>query len=189
MKRHERGERGFNLIEVLVAMALLGVVLVSIMSLFFIGRRHVFAGKQLTKAVALGTRVLEDLAPLTKADIYDGLFAITDTATGGSVAIDGATYANAKIRSTNANLITSPPTDIQTQKTGGPDILGKWTTQLGHDLQNGSVTLVMQPKLDPSHAAPNEQFGGSQILRLRVIVRWSEATRPRSLVLDTVKAF
>ena len=187
--RERRGESGFNLVEVIVAMGLLGTVLVAIMTLFFWGRKHVYAGRQLTKANALGTRVIEDMSPLTKQDIYYGLFAINDTATGSSVSIAGVTYPNARIRSTDPNLIPSPPSDIQTQTTGGPNLIGKWTTQLGNNLQNGSVTLIMQPKLDPSNAAPNETFGGSQILRLRVLVMWNEASRRRSLAIDTVKAF
>jgi prepilin-type N-terminal cleavage/methylation domain-containing protein len=182
-------ERGFNLIEVIVAMGLLGTVLVAIMTLFFWGRQHVYAGRQLTKANALGTRVLEDMSPLTKQDIYNGLFAIDDTAAGTSVTIAGVTYANARIRSTNATLIASPPSDIQTQKSGGPDLLGKWTTQLGSNLQDGSVTLIMQPKIDPANASPNETFGGSQLLQLRVLVMWREAKRNRSLEIDSVKAF
>ena len=68
--------------EVLIAMALLGVVMISIMALFVAGRKNVYSGKQMTNAMAIGTRVMEDLAPLSKSDIYSGLFAITDTSTG-----------------------------------------------------------------------------------------------------------
>ncbi|HEX7139522.1 MAG TPA: prepilin-type N-terminal cleavage/methylation domain-containing protein [Vicinamibacterales bacterium] len=187
-------EAGFNLVEVLVAMALLGTVLIAVMSLFFLGRRNVYSGRQMTKAIAIGNRVLEDLQPLIKKDIYNGAFAINDTDKGSSVTILGTTYLNCKIRSTKATLIPSPPSDIQTEQAGGPGFLAKWNSQLGTDLgQNGAVTLIMQPTDDPSNASPNEQFGTSQILRLHVLVQWTEPSDPsrpaRSIVLDSDKVY
>ncbi|HEX3583690.1 MAG TPA: prepilin-type N-terminal cleavage/methylation domain-containing protein [Thermoanaerobaculia bacterium] len=193
-RAQRRRERGFNLVEVLVAMALLGVVIISIMSLFFLGRRNVYSGRQMTKAIAIGNRVLEDLQPLMKSDIYNGAFSINDTDKGSAVTILGTTYDNCKIRSTKATLIPSPPSDIQTENAGGPGFLNKWRTQLGNELGgDAAVTLIMQPRLDPSHANPNEQFGTSQILRLHVLVQWKEPSAPnrpaRSIILDSDKVF
>ncbi|MEA2338036.1 MAG: hypothetical protein QOE82_2043, partial [Thermoanaerobaculia bacterium] len=107
-RRHSNSERGYNLMEVMIAIALLGVVMISIMALFVAGRKNVYSGKQMTAAVAVGTRVLEDLAPLSKSDIYGGLFAITGTSTGyGSTLKLGnpeVTYTNCRIRSTDATV-------------------------------------------------------------------------------------
>ena len=72
-------------------------------------RKNVFSGKQMTTAIAIGTRAMEDLAPLTKSDIYNGVFDIADTATGTASLKFGwpeQTYTNAAIRSTNASLVT-----------------------------------------------------------------------------------
>lgn len=184
-------KRGFSLVEVLIAMGLLATVLLAVMTLFVWGRRNVYSGKQMTKAIAIGNRVLEDLAPLTKKDIYNGAFNIADTATGQTtVSVLGTSYSNCSIRSTNANVITSPPSDIQTQNAAGPDFLGKWGGQMGSDLANGSITLLLQPKEDPTNSP--EQYGSAQVLRIRVIVQWDEsagARRRRNLILDTVKTF
>src|SRR5215213_9925314 len=128
MKRHS--ERGYNLVELLVAIALLGVVLMSVLSLFVWGRRNVYSGKQMTTAVAVGTRVLEDLAPLTKSDIYSGVFEILDTDAGQTVKFGQplVTYTNAALRSTDASVV-SGYADVQKQKATGPKLLDKWTTE------------------------------------------------------------
>ncbi len=182
---------GYSLVEVLIAMGILGTVLIAIMTLFVWGRRNVYSGKQMSRAIAIGDRVLEDLAPLTKKDVYNGAFNMLDTASPTtSVSILGTTYTNCSIRSTNATVIPSPPSDIASQTTDGPDFLGKWRSQMGSDLANASVTLLLQPSSDPTNTPP--KFGTAQVLRVRVIVQWDESAgsrRRRNLVLDTVKTF
>jgi prepilin-type N-terminal cleavage/methylation domain-containing protein len=184
-----RKQKGFSLVEVLIAMAILGVIIVAIMSLFVMGRRNVYSGKQTTRAIAISNRVLEDLSLLTKRDIYNGAFSIADTDTGAAVTLMGTSYPNARIRSSDANIIASAPSDIQAETAGGPLFLTKWRTQLGTDLGSaGSVTLIMQPLNDTaSHNPP--QFGTGQILRLTVVLIWKEATRQRSVVMTSMKAY
>jgi len=191
----KRSERGYSLIEILVAIALLGVVLLAIMSLFIWGRKNVHSGKQLTTAIAVGTRVMEDLAPLTKEDIYEGVFAINDTATGTDIKFGTPeqTYENAAIRSTKA---WPGYTDIQKENTAGPKFLTvAWKNQLEETLtdttkrprlDDGSVTVIMMPRVDPDNGTP--QFQNSSIMQIRVIVSWLENRRRRELILDSVKA-
>ena len=64
-------QRGFNLVEVLIAMAITAVVILSVATLFVMGRRNVYAGKQMTAAVAVATRITEDLSHMTHAEVYD----------------------------------------------------------------------------------------------------------------------
>ncbi len=190
---HRRFQAGYNLVEVLLAMAMLGVVSLSIFTLFFMGRRNVYSGKQTSQAIAIGTQVIEDLQPLNRQMLYNGAFGIAGTATGGAFTIPaaqtgGVTYAytNSNIRSTNAAFIASPPADIATENTP-PGLLARWTALLGTKLTNGSVTVVLTPDKDPTNTPA--QYGTAQLLRVRVFVRWLESGRRREVVLDTVKAF
>jgi len=57
----KRNQSGYSLIEVLIAIAITSVVLLTVVTLFYMGRRNVYSGKQMTYAVSVGTRVLEDL--------------------------------------------------------------------------------------------------------------------------------
>ncbi len=190
-----RSERGYNLIEVLIAMAIFGVVIIAIGSLFVWGRRNVYSGKQMTTAVSIGTRVLEDLAPLSRQDVYLGVFDIAAGTAGEDVTFGfpEVTYENAAVRSTNDAAVAGYA-DIQLQRDPGPKLLDKWAAQLVQDhgggvenerLTNGSVTLIMMPRRD---TVSPERFGNAAVLQLRVIVQWQERTRTRQLVLDTVKA-
>jgi len=177
-----------------VAMALLGSVLIAIVSLFFLGRRTVYSGKQMTQAVSVGTRILEDLSGLNKEAIYNGAFNIPNTGTGGTFTIAGETYTNSRLRSTKATIIPSPPADVTTQWTAatdptGPDFLGKWRTHIGpgSKLQDATISLILTPIEDPTNTPA--QFKTATMMRVRVLIQWKESMRARKLVLDTVKPF
>jgi len=192
-QRRRHSQRGYNLMEVMIAIALLGVVMISIMALFVAGRKNVYSGKQMTNAVAIGTRVLEDLAPLNKQDIFNGLFAIPLTSAGyGSTVKLGnppVTYTNCRIRSTDATVGSPTASDVSTQASGTnpPDMLTKWKDQMGTNLANGSVTLIMVPMNDPTNTPA--QFGTASVLQIRVLIQWDEGQRRRQLILDTSRAY
>ncbi len=188
-----RTEAGYNLVEVIIALAVFGIVAITIFTLFVMGRRNVYSGKQASQAVAVGTQVLEDLSSLNKKMIYNGSFGIADTATGAAVTLKqvsgstAPTFAHASVRSTDSTVMTSPPSDISTQPTG---LLTRWSGMLTGKLTKPSITLVLVPKQDTASPANNPpQFGTAQLLQIRVFVRWDETGRHREVILDTVKAF
>lgn len=191
--RIRRRQAGYNLIEVMLAMAMLGVVTISIFTLFYMGRRNVYSGKQVSQAVAIATQVLEDMQPLNKQMLFNGAFGIAGNSAGTAFTVPpvvaggpGYVYTNSKIRSTDATFIASPPADISTENTP-PGLLTRWAGLNGEKLANASITLVLTPDQDPVNTPA--QFATSQVLRLRVFVRWDESTRRREVVLDSVKAF
>jgi prepilin-type N-terminal cleavage/methylation domain-containing protein len=192
MSRNHRSA-GFNLVEVLLAVAILGVVAISIFTLFVMGRRNIYSGKQTSQAITIGTQILEDLSPLNRQQIYNGAFNIAGTATGADFTLPrvsgsaAMSFVNAKIRSTNATIIASPPGDISTENTP-PGLLTRWSTNLVPKLGPGSsVTVILTPDQDSTNTPA--QFATAQLLRIRVVVRWNETKRPREAIWDTVKAY
>lgn len=188
-------EAGFNLVELLIAIAILGIVVLSVFSMFFVGQRNVYAGKQASKAITLGTRVLEDLAPLNKQMIYEGLFDIDADEQGNDFTlprasgINAMSFENSIIRSTHPTRVPPSPsqTNMSVQKTP-PGMLTKWAAAANQaDLLEPSISVVMTPAQGPEGEATT--FGNAQLLRIRVIVRWSETNRAREAVWDTVKAY
>jgi Tfp pilus assembly protein PilV len=187
-------ESGYNLVEVIFAVALLGIISISIFALFVMGRRNVYSGKQASQAVAIGTQVIEDLAPLNKRMVYNGAFGIADNATGGAITLPlvsgtvAPTFTNARIRSTSATIV-SGQADISTQTTP-PGLITRWTNLIQGKLANPSVTVILIPDQDTASPVNNPpQFGTAALLHIRVFVRWSETSRSREVILDTVKAF
>lgn len=186
-----RTESGYNLVEVLIAMAMLGVVTMSVMTLFFLARGNVYSGKQMTAAVAAGNQAMEDLSAATVQGVFDMLRVNnTTTSTLGNYTIDGITYSNAIIRSTSSTVIASPPTNIAQEApippatTGG--ILTNWRALVAN-MTNGSVTVILRPRNPqaPLYTATGQANCG--VLQIRIIVRWQESGRQRSAVFDTVK--
>lgn len=176
-------ERGYSLVEVIVATGLLASVLLTIVSLFYMGQRNVYSGKQMTQAVSLATRVSEDLSALGYNDIYSA-FGITDATALGTVDVDATaalmddTYINSILRTTN---------DI-TAGTDPSNFLTRWRDEMINNFrfQDGSVTLIISPRsAEPPAAALTA--GTASVMRIRILVRWREATRPRQVVLDSTR--
>src|SRR5215213_7942758 len=132
-----RNERGYNLIELLIAMALLGTILMSIITLFVFGRRNVYSGKQLTRATSVTTQVLEDLQPLNVLQL-NTQFLIKSTETPAKVTVAGVTYDKALVRTTD---------DLTKEESTGPKYLTRWKGLIpAAKMSTGRVTMVIVPE-------------------------------------------
>src|SRR5712692_5968412 len=111
----KKREFGYSLVEVLIALAITSIVLLTVVTLFYMGRRNVYSGKQRTYAVSVGTRVLEDLSAMTYSDIQTN-FNIDDKTQLVSVTLQGVggllgakngdlIYADS-IERTTSNIVT-----------------------------------------------------------------------------------
>jgi prepilin-type N-terminal cleavage/methylation domain-containing protein len=172
-------ERGYNLIELLIAMALLGTILLSVLTLFVFGRRNVYSGKQLTRATSVTTQVLEDLQPVN-VPTFNTQFKITSTEkpatfTVAGVKYDGVDNPKALIRSTD---------DLTKQDSTGPKYLTRWKDLIPESkISSAKVTLVILPGQmftvdDPTTAA---------VVRMRVVTEWREQQRTRNVTAELVK--
>lgn len=177
MLHHKRkGESGYNLIEVLIAMALMGTVVMSIMGLFFFGRRNVYSGKEMTEAVAVGTHVLEDFNTMSKSALV-AAFALPTTVAGTANTVAGQTVPNSFLRTTRDISVTTDPKGF----------LQRWKDEMviGNKFQNGVVTIAFTPTADATNTPA--QMGTGTVVKVRVFVTWDEGPRSRQVVLDTVK--
>lgn len=195
LNRVQDGERGYNLIEVLIAIAILGSVVLSVMTLFVLARRNVYSGKQMSQATALAQEVVEDLANMTIRQVY-AAFLIDGTVALANYTVDGIAYPNALIRSTNPTIVASPPTDISFEidpPGSHPGFITQWTDALASSkkLEDGSITLMITPSAQPDPGAfPIVNATGNpsaQVLKLRVVVKWKEGLRSRSAYVDSLK--
>lgn len=173
MRHNRKLERGFNLIEVIVAVAILGSVLLSIITLFFLGRNNVYSGKQMTKMTAAVVHANEDLAALYARDLFNA-FAIVPTTTLSSNTVAGVTYANSLVFTTaQAGTAVDPQ-----------GYLTRWAALIpASSISNAKISLVLIP-LD---ATTSGDVTTSRVIQTRIVAEWSEGVRNRNMILDSTK--
>lgn len=191
----KRQARGYSLIEVLIAVGITSFVLLTVVTLFYMGRRNVYSGKQMTYAVSVGTRVMEDLSTMTTADLMTN-FGITDTTTTQSVVL--CSYNLLPLGNTTCamptmttpgfatfNSATERDTDHISTAVDPQGYLGRWGALVTTStLTNGRVGLVFRPR---SPANINAPWSSARFTSVRVVVQWDEGTRTRATYFDTTK--
>jgi len=88
-----RAQRGFSLVEVVLALALLGTVLIAISGLFALGSRQLQSGREQTTALAVARDVLEEMDAWGFDQLY-GAYAIPGTDAEGTVDTRSPGYAS-----------------------------------------------------------------------------------------------
>ena len=187
MVRDVRRQRGFNLAEVMIAMAVLGTVILSIITLFYLGRANIYSGKQMTRAASVTVHANEDINPLGATDLLTAFNITSATAMSTSGTIAGQTYANSIVRSTSG-CTSSVLNGVTTWNCGANDVngyLARWKALLGSErITNANVTLVFLPRNIPS---PGTDPTKAALINVRVITEWSETRRNRNVAVDLVK--
>jgi prepilin-type N-terminal cleavage/methylation domain-containing protein len=177
--------RGYSLVEVLVAMALLGTVLMTIMTLFYMGRNNVYSGKQTSVAVSIASRAMEDLSSRSKADVLTA-FNATGAALG-TVDVETTTAMSTDVYTNSILRVSSKADDIDPAKNDPGGLLKQWSTDATARLGKAVVAVVMTPQ-KPFPIASALTTANSTVMRVRVMVRWNEGRRRREVILDSAKA-
>lgn len=186
----KKRSNGYSLVEVLIAIAITGVVLLTVVTLFYMGRRNVYSGKQMTYAVSVGTRIMEDLSTMTSDDVLTA-FGITDTTARQSVVVCNNSLL--PLGTTTCTGITQTFPDSTSRDTlnisAGTDpggYLAAWNGLIDQSkLTNAKVGLVITPR-NPAVGA--EPWTSARFMRVRAFVQWEEASnRTRVAFFDTTK--
>ena len=183
--RH-RSERGFNLVEVLIAMALLGTVLMTILTLFYMGRKNVYSGKQTSIAVSIASHAMEDLSARSKADVLTA-FNASATALADDLDIDASTTMATDEYDDSIIRLSSNADDVDDTKNDPRGLLKKWSDEASARLGQSLVAVVLTPQ-KPYPIADPVTAANSTVMRVRVVVRWNEGRRRREVILDSAKA-
>lgn len=190
-------QQGYSLIEVLVAIAITSVVLLTVLTLFYIGRRNVYSGKQTTYANSIGTRVLEDLSAMSADDLLTN-FVIDDNTALSTVTLSKVSGAANGVINFNNSILRNTDTISNSTEAwtvpGGPadGYLTAWKKYLDPaKLTGATVGIVITPR------APTNLVNGqpcqcpittAQFTKVRVYVAWDEtANRRRYAFFDTTK--
>ena len=175
---------GYSLIEVLIALAITSIVLLTVVTLFYMGKRNIYSGKQQSYAVSIGTRILEDLSGFTAADLLDA-FTLDDTITLGNVTVQGVTYANSFQRDTTTctAAATPPPNWDCTGDKANVWLLSNWKDTIDPTkLQDAVVGVIFTPT---NPVDSTKKVSTARFIKMRVYIQWKEAQRQRVAYFDT----
>ena len=194
-------QSGYSLVEVLIALAITSIVLLTVVTLFYMGRRNVYSGKQTTYAVSVGTRMMEDLSAMSAQDLLTN-FNINDGTAVGSVTITGIapgaaggtqTLTNSVKRDTTSCVANGTPPPAFTCTDDISQYLSKWRDLIdASKLTNAEAGLVITPR-DPSNASqvcsnPPCPWTTARFIKVRAYLSWEEAKNRRRLaIFDTTK--
>ena len=175
LRKRIRSESGYNLVEVLIAMAILGTVIMSILTLFVFGRKNVYSGRQMTRATSVGTHVIEDLMPLSAEEFYTAFDIVPTTAIAASNTVADVAYPNSIIR--RAGNFTVPAAPAR-------DYFAAWNALMTQDrVTGGQITLVIMPRDLGTAGDPTT----ARRLIVRAVTEWREGGRARQVALDITK--
>ena len=184
-------QRGYSLVEVLIAMAITSVVLLTVVTLFYMGRRNVYSGKQMTYAVSVGTRVLEDLSTMAADDVLSN-FKIDDNTQLTTVTLSNVAGASNGAITFNSSIARD--TDhIDPTNTDPSGYLAAWKNSIDPTkLSGATVGIVITPRapsnIKDGQPVQNAPITTAQFTKIRVYVAWDEsAGRRRFAFFDTTK--
>lgn len=192
-------QRGYNLVEMLIAIGILASVLLTVLTLFFMGTGNVYSGKQLTLATTIGTEVMEDIVELSVADLNAAFVIANGNAPTGIAIVPADSSGTASTMAESrypGSIIRSTYIRSATTEAGFPNgLLSRWNALL-YDasgrarLAEPSVAIVLTPRVRFPTTAANLTVGptgNATLMRIRVIVRWREKARFRQVILDSSK--
>ena len=191
----QRTKSGYSLVEVLVAMGIFGAVVMSVLTLFYMGSGNVYAGKKMTEAVAVTTKVQEDLSGMTWIQMYNALM-ISDATSLGTINTDegglagSGSYTNSIRRSTDTISASTefgyPGTSPACPAAGTGGLLTRWKSMICPDrFNNALVELAITPT---APRLPANKITTANIVKIRLIMSWNEQTKRRRIIFDMVKA-
>jgi type II secretory pathway pseudopilin PulG len=158
-----KDERGFSLVEVVVALGLLAGVLIAIGGLFILGGRSVKGGRTSSEALTAGKEILEEMNGWAFTQLWDN-FGLAGTATTYTVDTNGCATTNCT----------------------------KWQTQLVSKLgPTAHATIKLDSVSQTGVATPQFVTGGAvttKNVRITVNVLWTQLTgRNRSVAVVTTR--
>lgn len=162
--------KGYNLIEVLISMALLAWVVLVISGLFIYGQKGVYSGKIQTKAVAVGQKVYEDIKNLPNYDQKYNVFRDSGNAT-----LNGKTTWTVTI----APASTNPHTEGEVLW----QVIEGWQQVLADIGSTAEIQAVLTPEIAVDTAAA-ASFGNSFYIHYHIQVQWAEGLRNRRVTFD-----
>jgi len=154
-------QRGFSLIEVLVATGIASAVLISISGLFIMGSQNVVSGANLSTATTFNQSILEEIRGFNAEKIYG----LLNGQPGDSIQTWNTDQSNPTWTEKNAEYATEFAA-----------VLDEWRTNVRESMPRGVFSLTVEGFDNRPEGADDgtATFGGAQFIRIQVTVHWTE---------------
>jgi prepilin-type N-terminal cleavage/methylation domain-containing protein len=156
---NRRSQEGFSLIEVIIALALMGGVLLSIAGLFAYASKQVRSGRSSSEALAVGRQILEEMNDWS----FNQTWQLFDPS--GTFAVNTYTV------------------DTDTNNTA---FCTRWRTLLESKLGASARATIRIDSLAKTGTPPNLNASPRNV-RVTVTVFWNEMARARNVAIGTVR--
>jgi type II secretory pathway pseudopilin PulG len=199
---HVAREAGFSLIETLAAAALLGGVLIAVMTLFVHGGQKVNSGKMMTAAIAIAEDVQEHFRTISPESAYSLIEDAGDPSVDTVYCWDSRGPGDFPQgtdwpRGCGADGGTGyhEPTDDSYRRILGlvpanpPPLDGSgWKQLVAKNLpKGGSITITVRGLNSLGNPPATVNFREARLLQVTSTIRWRERKRDRSVVFETLK--
>lgn len=169
-----KNERGFSLVEVLIAAAVMAFLVLSVMGLFILGAKDVKSGKGMTEAVAAGDHIMSHLSAVSKNRIY--VFAGADKDDTGTQSWTYSTVTNANDPFYDGSA-QAYPDGYSDMSPGDQDMVASMKDIIS-SLNRAGFTLSVTPE----NALPSSPIGGptdptmgdAPVLRIALEIKWPD---------------
>lgn len=156
---NRRGQGGFSLVEIVIALGLMAGVLLSIAGLFAVGGKQVKSGRATSEALAVGRQILEEM--------------------------NGWGFTQTWTLFDPGGAFGSPTFTVDTD-TNNTTYCTKWRNTLRSKLGASAHATIRIDSLAKSGTPPN--LGGNpKNVRVTVTVFWNQMARARSVTVGTVR--
>lgn len=160
-QKNRRAERGYSLIEVLVAAGVLGGVLLSISSMFVAGTQSVRSGRDMTRATTIASSAMEEVMTLPFELVY-GL-------TGADRTMETSSWDT----TLPVPALSGSAEDVLLMTA----LLDSWAAQVEDELAQGELSY----RVDGINRPPTpgnplvEPYNQATYLRVTITVTWVES--------------
>lgn len=164
-------EKGFSLVEVLIAAGITAAILISISGMFILGTQKVKGGRNLSAATTVNQSILEQMRGMRGRTIYG----VLNGQTGDSVVTWSTDLANPAYSGDNEDLAAEYGL-----------IVDDWRAVVREALPRGRVIFTVEGFANRPTGGNDgtATLGGARFLRIEVSVAWTEV-RGRSRVVTT----
>ncbi len=177
-----KSNKGFSLVEVLMATGIMGFLIISIMGLFAMGEKGVKESGTYTEALAAGDHIMNQLNSIARQRVYT-IFGADETTTG-TYSWEYDATSGAITYTGGSGFMTSVYNYLGA---GDKEVIDSIKDAIS-SMYKSDVSISISPLTDIGNGGPaNPTYADAPALKIEVLVSWVEQQRDFSMRFETIR--